>query len=126
MFVGETPTALYYKAQPAGGVCYLAPEFLRGEDRHVTTKADMWSLGALIAFMANDREHLFKTEWDVFGWSGDKSPLRREFKYPQLHHLVLELLNKDKDLRPSGEEIVKEIFKEEHSDRQNSNNNYLD
>ena len=117
---------MYYKAQPAGGVCYLAPEILRGDDQDPTTSADVWSMGALIAFMANDREHLFKTERDVFGWSGDATPLKRNFKYPQLHQLVLELLSKDKDLRPSAAEIVREIFKEEHEGRQYCHEDDLD
>ena len=75
---------MYYCASQVGGtICYLAPEVLRGDDPHITTSADMWSLGALITYVANDREHLFRRERDVFNWRGDSSPMRREFKYPE-------------------------------------------
>ena len=119
ILVGETPAAMYYHANPHGcSICYVAPELLRGGDQHLTTSADMWSLGALISFMANDREHLFRTERDVLMWRGDKSPLRRDFKFPELHDLVLSLLRSNKELRPSAEEIVKDLFREENNERQ--------
>ena len=38
-----------------GTICYLAPEVLRGDDDHITTSADMWSLGAVLTYIANDR-----------------------------------------------------------------------
>ena len=83
---------MYYHADPDGGtVCYMAPEILRGDDPHIATSADMWSLGAVLTFIANDGEHLFRNEQDVFQWKGEKSPMKRQFKYPELHTLVLSL-----------------------------------
>lgn len=124
--LGESPSALYYQASPHGGsACYLAPEVVRG-DGHILTTADMWSLGALITFMANDREHCFRTDLDVLRWSGDRSPMRRQFRYPELHDLVLSLLSPDQRLRPSGEEVLGDLLKEEHRDRQNSNYDFLE
>ena len=96
---------MYYHANPDGGtVCYLAPEVLR-EDPHVSTSADMWSLGAVITYITNDRKHLFRTETDVFRWRALRSPMRREFKYQELHKLVLSLLSVDKHKRPSAKEV---------------------
>ena len=92
-----------YHAAPGGGtVCYLAPEVLRGDDPH--TSADMWSLGALITYIANDRRHLFRRERDVFNWRGGQSPMRRQFQYP-LHDLVLSLLSVNKHKRPTAEQV---------------------
>ena len=99
---------MYYHATAGGGsVCYLAPEVLR-DDPHTTTSADMWSLGAVLTYIANNREHLFRAEQDVFQWKGEKSPMKRQFKYPELHTLVLSLLSVDKHRRPSAEEVLKD------------------
>ena len=106
---------MYYCASQLGGtVCYLAPEVLRGDDPHISTSADMWSLGALIVYIANDREHLFRRERDVFNWRGDKSPMRRDFRHP-LHDLVLSLLSLDENYRPTAQQVLQEQF--EHPER---------
>ena len=76
----------------------------------------MWSLGAVIAYMANDREHLFNTEEDVYDWKDVKSPLKRKFKYDEIHRLVLSLLSIDKHKRPSAQEVLAETA--EHPERQ--------
>ena len=110
---------MYYCASQINGtVCYLAPEVLRGDDRHISTSADMWSLGAVITFIANDRQHLFRTERDVLSWSGNKSPIERTFKYPSLHNLVLSLLKFDKHTRPTADDVLQEcaIMKERESE----------
>ena len=105
---GKTASAMYYVASQLGGtICYVAPEVLKGEDLHITTSADMWSLGAVLTFVANDRQHLFKREWDVFNWKGDRSPIRRKLEYPQLHQLVLSLLSVDKHKRPTARQVYK-------------------
>ena len=111
---------MYYHANPDGGtVCYLAPEVLKGQDPHITTSADMWSLGAVLTYIANDREHLFRDERDVFNWRGIKSPMRRQFKYPELHDLVLKLLSTDKNARPSASEVLQD--QDNHGERQEKN-----
>ena len=108
---------MYYHAAPGGGtVCYLAPEVLRGDDPHIATSADMWSLGAVLAYIANDGKHLFRTEQDVFRWKGKKSPMKRKFKYPELHTLVRSLLSVDKHKRPSAEDLLKD--NNNHPERQ--------
>ena len=76
----------------------------------------MWSLGAVIAYIANDREHLFNTEEDVYNWKDVKSPLKRKFKYHEIHQLVLALLSIDKHKRPSAQEVLKEMT--DHPERQ--------
>lgn len=92
-------------------ICYLAPEVFRGDDRHITTSADMWSFGAVLAYIANDREHLFRNERDVLNWRGAKSPMRREFRYPELHDLVLSLLSVDKHNRPTAKQVLEDALK---------------
>ena len=102
---------MYYCASQVGGtICYLAPEVLRGDDSHITTSADMWSLGAVLTYIANDRKHLFRSERDVFSWSGDESPMERQFKYP-LHDLVLSLLSVDKHNRPTAKQVLEDMRK---------------
>ena len=98
---------MYYHATPI----YLAPEVLRGNDRHIKTSADMWSIGAVIVYVANDREHLFRSEMEVLSWRALRSPMRRYFKYPELHTLVLSLLFTDKNLRPTAGDVLKEVKK---------------
>ena len=117
MISGQTPSAMYYCASQLGGtICYLAPEVLRGDDPHITTSADMWSLGAVLTYIANDRQHLFRRERDVFSWRGVRSPMKRQFKYP-LHDLVLSLLSVDKHSRPTAKELLEDELKhlERHS-----------
>ena len=111
MISGRTPSAMYYCASQVGGtICYLAPEVLKGDDPHITTSADMWSLGAVLTYIANDRQHLFRSAMEVTGWIGDSSPIGREFKYPELHQLVLSLLSVDKQSRPTAEQVREDIF----------------
>ena len=99
---------MYYHANPDGGtVCYLAPEVLR-ESGHVTTSADMWSLGAVLTYIANDGKHLFRTEIDVFRWRGGRSPIKRDFKHAEFHDLVKSLLSVDKHQRPSADEVLRD------------------
>ena len=98
---------MYYHANPDGGtVCYLAPEVFR-ESGHVTTSAYMWSLGAVLTYIANDRKHLFRTEVDVFRWTGGRSPTKRVFKHSEFHDRVRSLLSVDKYNRPSAEEVFR-------------------
>ena len=85
-------------------------------DHHVTASADMWSLGAVIAFIANDREDLFHSKQDVLYWKDEESPLRRSFKYKEIHQLVLALLSIDKFKRPTAQEVLKEAT--DHPERQ--------
>ena len=112
---------MYYHTTVASGgtVCYLAPEVLRGDDPHIATSADMWSMGAVISYAANDGHHLFRSRKDVFQWKGEKSPMKREFKYPELHSLVLSLLSVDKHKRPTAEEVLQDDSR--HPERRNRN-----
>ena len=109
---------MYYAASQVGErVCYLAPEVLSGDEPHISTSADMWSLGALITYIANDGKHLFRRERDVFNWRGGQSPMRREFQYP-LNVLVLSLLSVDKHSRPTAKEVLQDQMR--HEERRDS------
>ena len=102
---------MYYCAsQINGSICYLAPEVLKGNDPHITTSADMWSLGAVLSYIANDRQHLFSSQWDVFDWKGHQSPIERECRYP-LHDLVLSLLSVDKHKRLTATQVLQDVSK---------------
>ena len=108
---GQTPSAMYYCASQLGGtICYLAPEVLRGDDPHISTSADMWSLGAVLTYVANDRRHLFRSERDVFRWRAIMSPIERQCKYP-LDDLVLSLLSVDKHNRPTANQLLEDDSK---------------
>ena len=120
-----TPSAMYYcTSQIDGTICYLAPEVLRGDDRHISTSADMWSLGAVLTYMANDGEHLFRRERDVFNWKGHRSPMRRQFRYPELHQLILSLLSFNKHYRPTAQQVLQDQL--EHPDRQEDSTDPID
>ena len=43
---------IYYTRDWAGTPVYMAPEVLRGGGERYTFSADIWSFGALVAFMA--------------------------------------------------------------------------
>jgi len=74
----------------------------------------MWSLGAVITYIANDKKHLFKNGKDVLQWKGKKSPMGRKFKYQELHNLVLSLLSTDKHKRPTAREVKQDGYDNEH------------
>ena len=112
---GQTPSAMFYCAYQAA--CYLAPEVLSGDEPHISTSADMWSLGAVLTYIANNREHLFRRERDVFNWRDGRTPMRRQFQYP-LHDLVLSLLSVDKHSRPTAMEVLQDQMR--HKERRDS------
>ena len=99
---------MYYCASQVNGtVCYLV---LRGDDPHISTSADMWSLGAVLTYVASDRQHLFRTERDVFRFRAARSPIERQCKYP-LDDLVLSLLSVDKHSRPTAKQLLEDSLK---------------
>ena len=107
--LGKTPSATYYHSTlPNRGFTWLyaSPEVLRRES-HIGTSADMWSLGAVIVFIANDRTHLFESKEAVLSWTGGKTPLGRELNQV-LHDLVLSLLHPDKHLRITAHQTLNE------------------
>ena len=51
----------------------LSPFFQEGE--RYTASSDMWSLGAVISFIANQGANLFEYEYSVKKWPGGRSSL---------------------------------------------------
>ena len=80
--------------------CYLAPEALRNRN-NVDTSLDIWSLGAVISYVANDAEHLFKSSSEVLDWRGEESPVRAIYS-KELRDLVLSALNPVMVRRPTA------------------------
>ena len=105
----------YFK-RPCARITYLFNYFQHGE--RYTSAADMWALGAVISFMANE-EHLFYTHYKVLTWNGQASPLRHvRHAHSQnimtysnaLVYLTDKLLSPDPDDRPSARHCIKECF----------------
>ena len=106
--LARSPSCSYYHADPIGYTWkFSAPEIVIGVDSHITTSADMWSLGVILTYISNDGEPPFIKKEDILSWTGASSPISREFNFPYLHELVLSLLNTDKHLRPSAEQVLK-------------------
>ena len=80
--------------------CYLAPEALRNRN-NVNTSVDIWSLGAIISYVANDAEHLFNSSSEVLDWTGEGSPVRTIYSR-ELRDLVLSALNPVETRRPTA------------------------
>ena len=91
------------KARVVQTFCYQAPEALRDRNS-VDTSADIWALGAIISFIANDAEHLFKSSAEVLRWTGLQSPVRAIFSR-ELQELVLSLLQPVRESRPTAQDI---------------------
>ena len=72
----------------------------------------MWALGAVLSFIANKGNHLFKSEQHVRKWPGGKSTLNRALYSIDLRQLIADLLNPTPSLRPTAEKLMSETFKE--------------
>ena len=73
--------------------------------------SDMWSLGAVISFIANKGVHLFKSEQAVKKWPGGKSTLDRSAYSIELRQLTADLLSPTVISRPSAEKMHGECRK---------------
>ena len=81
---------------------YMAPEVIFREN--YTFSADMWSLGAVMSFVCNNGEHLFKDKYDVMRWFGNEDPLPKHFT-STLRNVVNMLLQPNYKERPSAAEV---------------------
>ena len=80
----------------------MAPEVIFREN--YTFSADMWSLGAVMSFVCNNGEHLFKDKYDVMRWFGNEDPLPKHFT-STLRNVVNMLLQPNYKERPSVAEV---------------------
>ena len=94
----------FYTNTYIGTPGYMAPEVVFRED--YTFSADMWSLGAVMSFVCNNGEHLFKDKYDVMRWLGDEDPLPGHFK-STLRNVVNMLLQPNYEERPSAAEVYR-------------------
>ena len=72
----------------------------------------MWALGAVLSFIANKGNHLFKSEQHVRTWPGGKSTLNRDLYSIDLRQPIADLLTPTPSLRPTAEKVYNETFKE--------------
>ena len=70
-----------------------------------TTMSDMWSFGAVISFIANKGNHLFKSVPNVLVWPGGKSSLDSSVYSIELRQLTADLLNPDMNFRHSADKV---------------------
>ena len=95
----------YYTGTGIGYVyryCYMAPEVL--EDKEYTFSADMFSFGALISFVCNKGNHLFRSTDEIFNWQGTEAPVSLIYT-SDLRDIVSDLLRPNYRNRPSADEV---------------------
>ena len=62
------------------------------QEEKYSSPADMWSLGAVVSFLCNER-HLFTSVASVVGWRGGQSPIDSGKYSIDLRQLVADLLS---------------------------------
>ena len=111
-----------------GTVSYCAPEVLRrsypdGTLGNFTTKSDIFSLGMIVYFMCfgrlpyesaeainHEEEDLDELREEIGRWSGfDDGQMIRKDLPEQLYKFLKRLLSVDPEMRPTTEEILREI-----------------
>ena len=76
----------------------------------------MWALGAVLSFIANKGNDLFKSEQQVRAWPGGKSTLDRAIYSIDLRQLTADLLYPKPELRPTAEKVNSECLKDNRQD----------
>jgi serine/threonine protein kinase len=88
---------------------------VRDDFQKYSFPADIWSLGAVIAFFCNAK-HLFTSPKEVKGWT-KKNPLPDHYSQ-DLKDLVARLLDPVSSGRPSAAEILSETLKNNRQKRE--------
>jgi len=101
----------YYCTTGVDTPSYMAPEALQGGVERFTSSADIWALGALVAFLAERGKHLFPTENSVTRRRTGDYTLDPS-KYSQdLIKMVDHMLHPHPRGRPTAAQLVKETRK---------------
>lgn len=97
----------------AGTPVFMAPEILRGATRGYDSKADVWSLGATLYFVASGGGFLFRDVAAAFAailtgpaWAMPALPSGTP---PAVTHLLSRMLVIDASLRPSARQLLREL-----------------
>lgn len=106
-------TSRYYAASCCGTPIYMAPEVLKAEHFYTRygTAADVWSLGAVMAFFCSSGRHLFPSEKDVAKWTGKASPLDGKKYSADVCQVVSKMVSPGEGARPSAGSVLTETRK---------------
>ena len=77
----------------------------------------MWSLGAVLSFVANKGNHLFKSANELRAWKGGDSLDPATIYSKELGELISDLLRPEPELRPTAEKVTSETIKENRQKR---------
>ena len=72
----------------------------------------MWALGAVLSFIANKGNQLFKSEQQARAWKGGKSTLDSAIYGIDIRQLIADLLCPTPKSRPTAEEVTSESQKD--------------
>ena len=72
----------------------------------------MWSLGAVLSFVANKGNHLIKCACELRAWTGERDSLIPAIYSIALKQLISDLLHPKPELRPTAEKVASETKKE--------------
>ena len=101
----KTPSGRNYAGTYCGTPIYMSPEVLK--EKRYGSPTDIWSFGAVISFICNEGKDLFTTqETDVISWDGGIVVDRKRYSI-YLQKIVGDMLNPDEDMRPNGEQILR-------------------
>ena len=86
--------------------------FLLQRGERYTAASDMWSLGAVLSFIANKGKDLFESAEQVRRWKGGKSTLDNALYSIDLRQLIADLLCPTPESRPTAKKLISEGQKE--------------
>jgi len=105
----------HYANTRCGTPRYMAPE-VTSNWRKYSFGADIFSLGCILAFYANQGKHLFYSQEEINKWQGIMDETNNEVMEPGRHstdlvEIVGKMLRLEQKERPSAKEILQECTK---------------
>ena len=105
----------HYANTRCGTPRYMAPE-VTSNWRKYSFGADIFSLGCILAFYANQGKHLFYSQEEINKWQGIMEEANNEVMEPGRHsadlvEIVGKMLRVEQKERPSAKEILQQCTK---------------
>ena len=105
----------HYASTRCGTPRYMAPE-VTSNWRKYSFGADIFSLGCILAFYANQGKHLFYSQDEINNWQGVMDEKNNEVMEPGRHsadlvEIVGQMLRVEQKERPSAKEILQQCTK---------------